>query len=505
MAEQYFPANSGFYDSVSGDRLYSADQMTMPYRRLVADGVFAQKSGNPSTDLQVEAQSPAAMKVVVRAGNAMIGNKWFELGADCVITVPSNTNILPRIDSVIAQVDLRASGRMGQIVYRTGTPSSNPYANIPPINQVENVIEFRLANVYVGASATYIDVTNISDQRGSEDCPWVTSLIYQVDTSTLFNQWQAAYAKFYDDATEDLHDYMEAEQQAWEAWVQTLTDELTATTEVMTLQSRVTLSAASATVNIGIPSFDGEADALLVYVNGDIRPTTDYTISGQSVVFNSSLPLGTVVDFVDFKSVISANVETVVQMIRKLNDMIVAFTADTGWIKITTSQGVIGQQPEIRAFGNKVYLRGKVMGMVGTIGTLPAQFRPAKDFYFPASGYGPSIEINAACRITSSGTLEVLRISGSDPMGSSELSISTAYVAASGQSVGLVYSYKGSVQTYANLPVSPDAGDVWMVNTADAPHGIAAGDDVLWNGSDWEVLETAITSAEITEIVNALS
>lgn len=79
--------------------------------------------------------------------------------------------------------------------------------------------------------------------------------------------------------------------------------------------------------------------------------------------------------------------------------------------------------------------------------------------------------------------------------------------------------YKGSVQTYANLPSSgQENGDMWNVATADSTHGIAAGDNVVWNStaSGWDVLRgdvdmsayvleselVAITNAEIDAIVS---
>lgn len=54
--------------------------------------------------------------------------------------------------------------------------------------------------------------------------------------------------------------------------------------------------------------------------------------------------------------------------------------------------------------------------------------------------------------------------------------------------LGSVLSYKGSVANYAALPASPSTGDVYNVETADADHGIKAGDNVAWNGTSWDVL-----------------
>lgn len=52
-----------------------------------------------------------------------------------------------------------------------------------------------------------------------------------------------------------------------------------------------------------------------------------------------------------------------------------------------------------------------------------------------------------------------------------------------------VYQYKGSVATYADLPTTGQkVGDVWNVETADPDHGIKAGDNVAWDGAQWDAL-----------------
>ena len=52
-----------------------------------------------------------------------------------------------------------------------------------------------------------------------------------------------------------------------------------------------------------------------------------------------------------------------------------------------------------------------------------------------------------------------------------------------------VYQYKGSVATYANLPTTGQkVGDVWNIETADPDHGIKAGDNVAWDGAQWDIL-----------------
>lgn len=46
---------------------------------------------------------------------------------------------------------------------------------------------------------------------------------------------------------------------------------------------------------------------------------------------------------------------------------------------------------------------------------------------------------------------------------------------------------RGSVDSYADLPATGQKnGDMYNVKTADAAHDIKAGDNVVWNGTEWD-------------------
>ena len=63
--------------------------------------------------------------------------------------------------------------------------------------------------------------------------------------------------------------------------------------------------------------------------------------------------------------------------------------------------------------------------------------------------------------------------------------------------VASVYRYKGTVQSYSDLPsTGQEVGDVYNVETADAEHGIKAGDNVAWNGTAWDALAGEIVFPE---------
>ena len=295
MADQVFAVNSGFYDAVNSDRTYSADDMNRPYKRVVSNGVFATPKGTKSTDLQVVSANNG-MQIIVQKGEGIFADKWFENPAAINITVPANTSTVPRIDSVIVQVDKRTSGRVGNIVYRTGTPSVNPTA--PSINTVSNVTEYRLANVRVETGTTAITTAMITDRRGSSDCPWVTSLIYQVDTSVLYDQWAAAY-----------EEYFETEKEMWDNWYSHLTEELDVSMSLLPLKNTVVTTSETSEIDIGISDYNANTDLLEVYINGlRVVEGSQYTINGNtSILLLAPLSAGQTINFVCLKSVIGGS------------------------------------------------------------------------------------------------------------------------------------------------------------------------------------------------------
>lgn len=234
VGDTNYKVEAGFFDAIDEDRTYSADDMNRPYRKLISNGVFATPEGTPSDYLQVFA-AENGMNVKVSAGYALIGDKWFENPSDLIITLTQNSEILTRIDSIIAQVDKTQAGRVGNIVYRKGSASSDPVH--PSINTEENIAEFRLADIRISPSCVEITQDLITDCRGSSECPWVTSLLYQVDTSTLYEQWKAAYQKYYKDQEAEMDAFFEEfknqlsnffteEESSFNEWFEKMKDQL---------------------------------------------------------------------------------------------------------------------------------------------------------------------------------------------------------------------------------------------------------------------------------------
>jgi hypothetical protein len=67
--------------------------------------------------------------------------------------------------------------------------------------------------------------------------------------------------------------------------------------------------------------------------------------------------------------------------------------------------------------------------------------------------------------------------------------------------ISAAVKYKGQVDSYSKLPTSgQETGDMYNVVAADSSVPIQAGDNVVWNGEDWDVLSGTV---EFSSIANA--
>lgn len=187
----------GFFNSVDGDRKYNAKNIGRYLYGIVSSGVYA----DISSSLQVLAGS--GMQVQVQAGRAMLDYHYMENDAPLALTLaPGGTQ--DRYDAIMAVLDV--TNRLCKIEVKQGTQAASP--TVPTVSRSDTTKEYMLAYVRVAKYATAITQENITDTRPDNSvCGWVHGLIDQVDTSTLFKQYDAAYknklAQF-DDRLEDI-------------------------------------------------------------------------------------------------------------------------------------------------------------------------------------------------------------------------------------------------------------------------------------------------------------
>ena len=435
MADQIYNASCGFFNAVNDDRKYTAEQMNLLYDRVIADGVFATPQGTPSNDLQVFAGT--GMNVSVTKGAGIFAHKWFRLMSNILFTVPGNTSGNSRIDSVIVQIDTRNSGRCGNVVYRQGEPSATPTA--PAINLVVGVTEYRVANIAVASMATAITQADITDLRGSESCLWVTSLLQQVDTSTLWAQYQAAYAEQFEKYHEDYEEYKDLQHQAWEEFLSTLTDELTVSTNVATYTSTYTAMSTVQNIPINIASYNHQVDVLQVFINGLYASSDKYTLNVNHTSIDLTTPIaaGNSVYFVVFKSLIGAGNESAITLMEELDAKFDSYFGDSGWSNISLDGTVEADEdnpPMERHTGEQVFLRGALSGVTGTgdIGFIALKDSPESEHSFvtvatDGTSITATMQITITPRAGQKALMSVTAISGT-LSATDKISICTNYI-----------------------------------------------------------------------------
>lgn len=177
---------AGFFNSINRDRVYNAADMNMPYKKLITNGVIP----DVSDALQVMAGS--GLTITVQPGYGLFGDGWAYNDAPVALTLDAAHATLDRVDLVVMRRDDNESVRATDLFILKGTPASAPVA--PEIERSDYIKEYALAEIYVAKKATEITQANITDTRpDSTRCGWCTGILQQVDTSTLFLQWQAAY------------------------------------------------------------------------------------------------------------------------------------------------------------------------------------------------------------------------------------------------------------------------------------------------------------------------
>jgi len=199
---------SSFFNSVSGDRKYKAEDWASYFGTLIGNGVFP----NPATNLQV-VPGASGLTVTVHAGKAWINGYYYNNTDDLTLTLPTPDGSKKRIDRIVVRWSL--SDRKISAAVKSGTAATNPSAAV--LQRDSDVYELAIADVLVGVAATSLSSASITDRRyDSTLCGVVTGTVQQIDTSAFAAQVQS----FLDDS--------EAEFSTWLDGLQNVLDESTA-------------------------------------------------------------------------------------------------------------------------------------------------------------------------------------------------------------------------------------------------------------------------------------
>lgn len=141
---------------------YSADEYANIYSKLLASDIaIAYVIPGYANNLKIQANSPAAMNVIVKSGAALFRGRIYENTTDETITIAAADATNPRIDRVVLRHDIAAQTILLAVV--TGTPAATP--SLPALTQNASTYELELGYVWVAALTASIADAEVHDMR----------------------------------------------------------------------------------------------------------------------------------------------------------------------------------------------------------------------------------------------------------------------------------------------------------------------------------------------------
>lgn len=201
---------TGIFNSVNDDRIYYAEDFASYFASFIGNGVFP----NPSNGLQVIAGT--GLKPIIKPGRAWIFGYYIVNTEDFTITLDNPDAVLKRIDRVV--VRLNYLNRLMELVVKKGVYASSPVA--PALTRNVDMYEIGLADIYVGAGQINITQSNITDLRlNNALCGIVHGTVDQVDTTTIFNQYQAWFNEYSTGKALEFQEWQNRVTLELESWI----------------------------------------------------------------------------------------------------------------------------------------------------------------------------------------------------------------------------------------------------------------------------------------------
>lgn len=202
----------GFYDSVNGDKTYSAADFSKIFDGIIGDGVIA-GYGNA---LGVRA-AETSMGIYVGAGRAWFNHTWTHNDADMHISnINKPTSGYKRIDTVVVEVN--PINRVNAIKVIKGTQvASGSTPSSPTLSQgTSGNYQYPLADIHLNGSMTAITGDCVVDRRSFAP-------ILSVEVNNLFKQYESSFNAWFNRIKDVLDDDAAANLTEW---VQTFNDNL---------------------------------------------------------------------------------------------------------------------------------------------------------------------------------------------------------------------------------------------------------------------------------------
>lgn len=197
----------GFYNSLNGDRKYTADQLSSIFDGLIIDGVFA----SIGTAFVVKASSGFTVNVGV--GKAWFNHTWTYNDSVLPITLDDPELSTNRYDAIVLDINGNNDTRVNDIIVVKGTPAMEP--KYPTLINEGKHRQYPLCYIFRAGSSLEITQAEITNMVGTESTPFVAGILKTVSLDELLGQWEAELDQFVERTSGDVED-----------WLNTLKEEL---------------------------------------------------------------------------------------------------------------------------------------------------------------------------------------------------------------------------------------------------------------------------------------
>lgn len=168
------------------DRTFGADDFRLWIKALMTDGVYL-------ADADAFNVTPSeGMKVLVSPGMCIINGSPATEPNTRELSLQASAS-QDRIDTIVIRWDNNRDVRKTDLYVKTGVASDVPVR--PTLTRTETIYELGICDIYITANSTSVSADRITDTRlETERCGMVTAIL-EIDTTTFFNQLQAATDK----------------------------------------------------------------------------------------------------------------------------------------------------------------------------------------------------------------------------------------------------------------------------------------------------------------------
>ena len=232
---------SGFWNSIDGDRTYSAEDMAIPFDGVITEGVFA-NWGDAFKATVVDNNT-----VLIGSGKAWLSKKWIQNNSVYQMPIKVSdyaSSTEPRTVAVCLDLKMESYYRFAQFIieeqryYDSYTSMLNV---ISDRNTGRNTLVLFAINFAAGDSS--IQQSNITNLVGTVWCPYVTAPVQTVTVDDIRSKWDASYNSLMNDIVGNAQSKANEAESNFEAsfntWFLTLKNQLN-TNQAANLQNQIT-------------------------------------------------------------------------------------------------------------------------------------------------------------------------------------------------------------------------------------------------------------------------